>query len=114
MPQKKGKKWLNWVIAILVITPFLGVFIYGFMSSNQDTKELESYSEITIGKVVRTYRVKSRGEFIVYQFYVDGKLIEDHQPVSERIEKGTCYQVKYSPKSPENCKMALETPLECK
>lgn len=113
MGKKKEKKWLNWLIGILMISPFVGVFTFGFLSSQEDSKVLGKNAQITIGKVVRNYRIKSRGDFIVYQFYVDNKLYEDHQPVSESIEEGTCYKVRYSPKSPDNCEIILTQIVPC-
>ena len=113
MAKKEKKKWPNWLIAILIFSPFIGLFSYGFLSSRKASTELEENAKTTIGEVIRNYRIKSRGDFIVYQFYVGNKLYEDHQPVSGEIKKGTCYMVRYSPKSPANCEIILTKIVPC-
>ena len=113
MAQPQKKKWSNWLIVLLMVSPFVGIFTYGFYTSSKYSKELEENAQMSVGKVVSNYRIKSRGDFIVYQFYVDNKLYVDHQPVSESIKEGTCFKVKYSAKSPDNCEILLNQIIPC-
>lgn len=99
---------------VLVSIILLGLFTYGLFLSKIDSIELNENVETTIGKVVKTYRIRSRGYFVVYQFLVDGKVYEDHQPTSEEIKNGLCYIVRYSSKSPENCEIILSQVVPCK
>src|SRR3990170_8414886 len=97
------KKSPSRVTALILSIVFVGVISFSiFLSQNEET-DLEN-GVYTVGTVVRTYRIRNRGNFIEYRFEHNMKTYRDHQPVKVEVKKGDCYTVKYSGGSPEHCK----------
>lgn len=111
--RKHSKKLSSWQLAVILLIPFILLFLYGLNSAIKSDTELDENEMFTVGKVVRTYRLKSRGDFIRYEFTVNGKVYRDNQSIDQDVTRGDCYVVRYSSISPRNCKMVLSRPVAC-
>ena len=75
--------------------------------------DLDENGVFTVGTIVRTYEIRSKGTFIEYLFMQNGKEYKGHQPVKLEVRQGECYMVKYSEKDPEHSMMILTEKKHC-
>jgi hypothetical protein len=83
-------------------------------SHHEEVLDIEKNKRISIGSITRAYRIKSRSDFIVYEFEFDQKVYDRHQNVEGDFKVGDCYLVQFSFKNPNHSKMILTEKKICK
>jgi hypothetical protein len=112
--RKKKKVLPKWMAIPIVIIPFAVLFYFLYSSHQEEVIDIEENKKSTIGSITRTYRIKSRGDFIVYDFNFDQKTYDRHQSVEGDYNVGDCYLVQFSSKNPKHSKMLLSEKKVCK
>jgi hypothetical protein len=107
------KKSPNWIAALILSIVFVGVISFSIFLVKDEETDLDKNGVFTVGTVVRTYRIRSRGNFIEYKFEHNKKMYTDHQPVKVEVTKEDCYTIKYSESNPEHCMMILTDKKKC-
>lgn len=102
------------IVSIVGIALFIGLFVFIFRSWSKEDQDIQENGQKTIGKITRTYRIKSRGDYIIFQFNYDGKQYEEHQSVEDDFKVGDCYSVVFSTKDPQHAKLITSEKRNCK
>jgi hypothetical protein len=111
--KKKEEKEYSWTLGFILGSIFIGLISLSIFLTLREKTDLDKNGVFTVGTIIRTYEIKSRGTFIEYMFVFDGKVYKDHQSVHVEVNQGECYMVKYSKKNPEHCKMIFTEKKAC-
>lgn len=103
-------KWIFPVFGSLIL---IGVIYFVLYSWENEKLDIEENKIFAVGIVVKSYYIKSRGDFIEYEFAHEGIIYRAHQPTSHQIQNRQCYLVEYSRKNPKHSKMVIEKKRKC-
>ncbi|MEM0941990.1 MAG: hypothetical protein AAGI25_19690 [Bacteroidota bacterium] len=102
------------VVGIVGTALFIGLLAFIFESWSKEEQDIQENGQKTIGRITRTYRIKSRGDYIVFKFNYDGKKYEEHQSVEGSFEIGDCYSIVFSTKNPQHANLITSEKRNCK
>jgi hypothetical protein len=98
---------------ILVVVGF--VLFYGIYSSISKKRRLEEKSIISEAVITSKYRIRSRGYYVNYEFYIDNKKYKGSQKLMKKdliIEEGDKFLVEFVKENPDYNKINLNKKIE--
>jgi|SaaInlV_120m_DNA_3_1039746.scaffolds.fasta_scaffold17169_2 hypothetical protein len=98
---------------ILVVVGF--VLFYGIYSSISKKRMLEEKSIISEAVITSKYRIRSRGYYVNYEFYIDNKKYKGSQKLMKKdliIEEGDKFLVEFVKENPDYNKINLNKKIE--
>ena len=100
-------------IGIVGVIIFISLILFIFKSWHDEKLDIEKNGIDGTGEIIRVYRIRNRGTFIVFRFGFNGKYYEEHQAVEDDYKIGDCYKVLFSSKNPEHAKLLLSEKRTC-
>ena len=106
-------KKVKWVFPVLGGLLLIGIISFVLYSWKNEKLDIERNKMSAVGLVIKSYYIRSRGDYIEYEFAHEGVDYRAHQPTGHQIQNRQCYLVEYSRKNPEHSRMIIEEKREC-
>lgn len=84
----------------------------GYFLSKANDKELDAFGVQTEGVVVQISHRMNRGEFVRYEYVVNGEKYTYEQQMNREVRVGERFEVIYSGKNPKLSKMLFNRPVK--
>ena len=107
--MKKVKLILPTLGSLLLISIILLV-LFSWQNEKLDIEENKMFA---VGTVIKSHYIKSRGNYIEYEFTHEGVFYRAHQPTGHKIQTRQCYLVEYSSKKPNHSRMLTSESRKC-
>ena len=109
--KKKSENSSNRIVYFIGIG-MLAFIATGYFLSKGNDKELDAFGVQTEGVVIQISHRINRGEFVRYEYVVNGEKYTYDQQIEGEVKVGERFKVIYSSKNPEKSKILFNSPIK--